>query len=279
FFPSSMTPGEQQLLSTYAQNMFFNSINFIVSVVPGAFVLGFIIAVRSLMTTERRGRSQTALVVCLTTIFICFTLFVSYQGGVSLTSTWYTLVRVSEEGFATQVQAANEKTTTWQFMSSWGTTISVLLSDGTVVWRAWCLFQGNKLWKLTLVILMILNVCINVADCIWLDIKLSLRSSDAKPTILDWLSAVLPLIVNMVTTILSILNLLIESGAIFCAIQTTYIIALVLGTYGVITSWVLAAVESVFAIASACHPVAIIALVSMIPADDTHYSKQRLETD
>ncbi|KAF9064808.1 hypothetical protein BDP27DRAFT_1450582, partial [Rhodocollybia butyracea] len=232
----------------------------------GAFVLGFMIAVQSLTMRGTWGRPQTILLVCLVTILVCFTWVVFYNGGILLMLDRYTFMQTLEQGLSAQVQAADTKTVIWQYMPDWPATINtffheLLLSDGIVVWRAWCLFQQDRYWRLLLLILMIANIGVNVADCIWPDVKLANKLSES--TALDWLSAVLSLVVNLVVTSLvackawshhrwisarlnghltrqgtraeNILNLLIESGAIFCTMQSIYVIIVVLSMYNIVS--------------------------------------------
>lgn len=111
----------------------------------GGFILGFIIAVRSLTMCvffflqvtylpfivfylPRRdswGRPQIILLVCLATILICFTWEGLYNGAVFLTSDRYTFIQTSEQGLAAQAQAALKKIKIWEFMSDWPATVNV----------------------------------------------------------------------------------------------------------------------------------------------------------
>ncbi|KAF9056850.1 hypothetical protein BDP27DRAFT_633783 [Rhodocollybia butyracea] len=288
-----MTPEEQQLISLYAGEALRVSVPLILTFAGyGGFVLGFIIAVRSLTIRESWGRPQIILLVCLVTILVCFTWEGLYNGAVFLTSDRYTFAQTSEQGLAAQAQAALKKVKIWEFMSDWPATINNLLSDGIVVWRAWCLSQQDRYWRLTLALLMIANIGVNVADCIWGDLGMALSS----PAILDWILSAISLIVNMVATILfackawayhqyiaglnsssarngtwaeNILHLLIESGVVFCAVQSIYIVIAVLGAYNIITSlWPLDTIIAINEIAAACYPVAVIALVPRIQTNN-----------
>ncbi|KAJ3996342.1 hypothetical protein F5050DRAFT_130135 [Lentinula boryana] len=128
-------------------------------ILTGAFVLGTIIAVLSLRR-KSWGRSQTSrgLLVCLLLIFICFTWDVFYSGGFNLTDIQYTFVRALPEGLVAQAQHSDDRTSTWQYMPSWAATINLLLSDCIVAWRAWILFQHDRLWRCALVVLMVANI-------------------------------------------------------------------------------------------------------------------------
>ncbi|KAJ4488986.1 hypothetical protein C8J55DRAFT_506739 [Lentinula edodes] len=281
-----MTPDEQEMVLSFAQSAFFNTVNLIVTITGyGAFVLGTIIAVVSL---RRRtwGRSQTILLVCLLIIFSCFTWDIFYSGGFNVSDIRYTFVQTLPGGLVAQAEASDRKTLAWQYMPSWAATVNLLLSDCIVVWRAWILFRDGKFWKVSLAALMIANIGINVADCIWGNIELSVEI--ASSTTLDWLSSIISLIVNIFATILiafkawnyhrfmsavsirkrtrseNILLLLIESGAIYCGIQSVYGVFILLDVYTVVDSGFSQAMDVITAmsiVAAACYPVAVIILV------------------
>ncbi|KAJ3984376.1 hypothetical protein F5890DRAFT_51177 [Lentinula detonsa] len=283
-----MTPDEQEMLASFAQVAFFNTVNSIVTITGyGAFVLGTSIAVLSLRR-KSWGRSQTSrgLLVCLLLIFICFTWDVFYSGGFNLTDIQYTFVKTLPEGLVAQAQHSDDKTSTWQYMPSWAATINLLLSDCIVAWRAWILFQHDRLWRCALVVLMVANIGVNIADCIWGDIELKVEVAGS--TTLDWLSSILSLVVNLLATLLiafkawkhhrfmteallrrrtraqSMLLLLVESGAIYCAIQSVYAVFILLDVYTVVDvgfSQAMNIITAMSIVAAACYPVAVIILI------------------
>ncbi|KAF9064666.1 hypothetical protein BDP27DRAFT_1425596 [Rhodocollybia butyracea] len=294
-----MTPHEQQLISTYAQTELFHVVNLMVYFVGyGAFVLGLVVAVHLLTGAGPWGRPKAALLVSLLAIFVSSTCQGTIAiGKIDLTSTVHILIQTADKGLAALVQFSTEEAEKWQDMSSWALTINLLLSDGIGVWRAWSLYHDSKNCRLILAILMIANVSINMADCIWIDVNSGKELS--KSAVLDWLSAIISLVVDLVATILfackawnyhqyiagldtcfahqgtwagNILKLLIESGAIFCIIQSISVMITVLTTYNVITTpWVPNTIEGLAVIAAACYPVAVIILVSTIQTEDFHY--------
>ncbi|KAJ4491000.1 hypothetical protein J3R30DRAFT_3694966 [Lentinula aciculospora] len=260
-----MTPDEQGLVSSFAQVAFFNNVNMIVTITGyGAFVLGTSIAVLSLRRRGPWGPSQISLLICLFIIFICFTWNVFYSGGFNLMDIQYT----------------------FQYMPSWAATVNLLLSDCIVVWTAWVMFQYDKLWRLALVVLMIANIGVNIADCIWGDIELNIEV--ASFTTLDWLSSIISLAVNIFATLLiafkawnhhrfmttlflrkrtraqNILLLLVESGAMYCAIQSVYAVFILLDVYTVVDvgfSQAMNIITAMSIVAAACYPVAVIILI------------------
>ncbi|KIK57936.1 hypothetical protein GYMLUDRAFT_246591 [Collybiopsis luxurians FD-317 M1] len=151
------------------------------------------------------------------------------------------------------------------------------------------------------------NKGINVGDCIWIDVELQIEESSV--TIFDWLSTGISLLVNIFATILigwetrnhlritaqhrgsdnrqthtgDALKLLVESGAVFCAMQSIYVACSVILTY-VTTGAIVMLVNIVFAVFAvgavsiacthlaaaeiknfmqACYPIAVIILIKM----------------
>ncbi|KAJ3770908.1 hypothetical protein FB446DRAFT_129463 [Lentinula raphanica] len=284
-----MSPDEQELLASFAQVAFFNTVNSIVTITGyGAFVLGSVVAILSLLRRYSLRHSPTSrgLLICLIVIFICFTWDVFYSGGFNLDDIDYTFVRILPGGLVAQAESADNHTTTWQYMPSWAATINLLLSDCIVAWRAWILFQQEKFWRLALVALMVANIGVNIADCIWGDIELQVEVVGS--TTLDWLSSTLSLAVNLCATFLialkawnhhrfltdaflhkktraqRVLLLLVESGAVYCAIQSVYEIFILLDIYTVVDTGFSQAMNVITAmsiVVAACYPIAVIILI------------------
>jgi len=195
-------------------------------------------------------------------------------------------MRTLEGGIAAQIEASNQKTLVWEYMPGWPTTINLLLSDCIVVWRAWILFQDDKLWKLLLAVLMFANIAINIADCIWDNIEVTIEVSSS--TILDWLSGLISLAVNIIATLLiawkawthhstmvdalvhrrtrvvNILLLLVESGAVYCGIQSVYVVFILLDTYTAVDLGFSQAMEIITAmsiVVAAFYPISVIILI------------------
>ncbi|KAF9071834.1 hypothetical protein BDP27DRAFT_1418652 [Rhodocollybia butyracea] len=291
-----MDPTEQQLIYAEAEMLLFGVVLLMVILIGyGAFLLGFIAAVRMLTIKGAWGRPQTILLSCLVASLVCFTWSVICNGGIYLSDDRYTLQTI---GLAQAQAAGLKKTIIWQYMPDWPVTINLLLSDGIVAWRACSLFQQDRFQRLILAVLMIANIGINVADCIWADLQLHSRA-----TTLDWLSSVLSLSVNMIATILfackarkhhryisglhgsvarkgtcaeNILNLLMESGAIFCVIQSINIIITFLDAYNMITSqWALEISEGIIVVAYACYPVTVITLAHRMQTNGVYYMNSK----
>ncbi|KAF9064676.1 hypothetical protein BDP27DRAFT_1367025 [Rhodocollybia butyracea] len=229
---------------------------------------------QQLVTTE--AEALLFAVVPLMVVIIGYGTFLAVDG--------YTFMQTSEQGLIGQAQAADKKTMIWHYMSDWPGTITLLLSDGIVVWRACSLFQQDRFWRLILVMLMIANIVPPVSiqgSYSGLAFECASLVVNMVATILFCLQSSVGHILNVqiwkdhryiagfsgdlarrVTRAENILNLLMESGAIFCAIQCISIIITVLDAYNVITSsWPPEIVQAIAAVAFACYPVSVIILI------------------
>ncbi|KIK54733.1 hypothetical protein GYMLUDRAFT_249251 [Collybiopsis luxurians FD-317 M1] len=198
-----MTPEEHQIIASYATTVYKDTISLIIVNMTGFGVslLGIFIASR-ILVTKRWTRSRIALFSCLITIFT--------------TSTWASLGRVTVALIQDQVLLAqikpkvqgvleaavkilDKRLLSTLYMATWSLTSSMLLNDLIVIWRAWILFQRERFWQAALVLLMVVNIGIQIADCILdnINVKAQLSGSDI---ILDWISAFISMVVNMFAT-------------------------------------------------------------------------------
>ncbi|KAJ3710167.1 hypothetical protein C8R42DRAFT_781535 [Lentinula raphanica] len=305
-----MSSDEQALLASDAQVVLFNIANIIVVITGyGAFVLGTTIAILSLLRYGhqsnfihrfnngivmfrryplRHSPTSRGLLVCLIVIFICFTWGIFYFGGLTFYNIKYTFIESLPAGLSAQGESASKRATTWQYMPMWPGTIIILLSDCIVARRAWLLFQQERFWRLTLVVLMVANIGVGIAFCIqWDDFRA--RAEDIKYISLTWISNTLSLTVNLCSTLLialkawtlhramtnaglhnktrvqRILLLLIESGAVFCAIDSVYDVIALLVIYMAFDDssspfQILNLIHNTSSVVSACYPVAVMIL-------------------
>ncbi|KIK51548.1 hypothetical protein GYMLUDRAFT_265786 [Collybiopsis luxurians FD-317 M1] len=282
-----MTSEEQQTIASFAYGAYQDVIYLIVVFTGyGVFALGMVMALHAL-AAKSWTTSQIALTACLITISISFTLEALYYGILDLISIQYTLTKVigsGQEGFEAGVEAAVNKILPLQYVPAWPATINVLLSDLIVVWRAWILCR-NRSRKAILVALMIINICINIADCIWDDVEPQVGEFNF--SILDSLSGVLTILVNILTTFLigwetriylrftarnrrpdneqtrtgEILKLLVKSGAVFCLIQSVNTASALIQTY-ITVDVILSTINLMANVANAWYPVAVIILIN-----------------
>ncbi|KAF5374045.1 hypothetical protein D9757_010053 [Collybiopsis confluens] len=309
-----MDSDDNAVIAAFTDTIYFDIAGLIVTTVgyelprfpPGVFIAGMIVATRSLLN-KPWTRSRVALFACLVVISICFTWEIFYTGVLELMLTKYTLLEQGGSGLVAQFEEAIQKVLPLQYLPPWPGTINVLLSDYMVVWRAWVLFQSSKSLKFALAFLMFANIGVNVADCIWGDLEVKIETSGT--SVLDWLSGIVSLAVNMFATGLiswmgwrhrrmktnaaihkrsraeNILLLLIESGAVYCAVQLIYSVFVLLQTYWYTSpSTALHIITSVGIISSAWYPVAVIILVNegsspVVETFHIHQSKTNGETD
>ncbi|KAF9064674.1 hypothetical protein BDP27DRAFT_1425606 [Rhodocollybia butyracea] len=121
-----MGPKEQQLISAEAEAFLISAAPLMVVLTGyGAFIFGFMVAIRSLTMRESWGRPQTILLVCLVTILICFTWIVSISGGGILMAEGFIFMQTLEQqqGLINHVQAADKRIMIWQYISDWPATI------------------------------------------------------------------------------------------------------------------------------------------------------------
>ncbi|KIK62168.1 hypothetical protein GYMLUDRAFT_552497 [Collybiopsis luxurians FD-317 M1] len=286
-----MTPEEQKIVLAYATSVYSNTVITVIVGVTGSGVgiLGIFIATH-ILATKSRSRSRITLLTCLAITLI--------------TLAWNIFTSVAFPIIQDQVIFSEAKPV--ESMTSWLGRILVLLSDFTVVWRTWVLFEQERLWRILLVLLMLVNAGVIIASCILDDIKIRLLESNSA-TILDWLSVMLSLVVNMFATgliawkawhhhyamkeaafrkrtrVQNILLLLIESGAIYCTIQMLYVVMILLNIYGPISSssflLTKGIISGIFMLASAWYPVAVVILINIngSPIIETVHINQTLE--
>ncbi|KIK69428.1 hypothetical protein GYMLUDRAFT_237222 [Collybiopsis luxurians FD-317 M1] len=288
-----MSPEDHKLISSYATSVYINTMSEVVVLITGygVSVLGMLIAIYILLT-KSRTRPQITLLAYLIVEFIVLTWSITTSEAFILIQEQLNFIGIKagvQEGLETQGLRANKKALPLNNMDSWALTLSGILSDLIVIWRAWVLFQPERLWKVALVLLMGINIGVNVTDCILHDIiSATLSNSDS---VLDWLSLVISSVVNMFATGLiawkawnyhhimkeaarrrrtrveSILLLLIESGAIYCAIQTLYAVFILLNIYGPTRSVgfqeAYAIFGAIFVLASGWYPIAVVILVNI----------------
>ncbi|KAJ3755584.1 hypothetical protein EV360DRAFT_72738 [Lentinula raphanica] len=257
-----MSPEEQELLSTLAQIANLN-----LAVVISLLVQKSTYPVRRV--SSQRLQITRGVILCLVMNFVCFTWFAVFQGGTFLIQAKYTLVKSLPGGLVDQVQLSANRAMAWRFMPVWAVTISnhvlmlqylkILLSDGIVVWRAWILLQHDNICRLALGCLMVANTAVNIADCIWEDVHVQTDIiALGRPSALDWVSNMLSLLLNACATFLitlkarsqhrmmydaslhkktraqHIMLLLVESGAIYCAMQAVYEVLILLQVYSTV---------------------------------------------
>ncbi|KIK57940.1 hypothetical protein GYMLUDRAFT_246594 [Collybiopsis luxurians FD-317 M1] len=305
-----MTPQEQQTLTAIGTVIRNNIVASLIEVTGlGVSVLGMSIA-SYILITKSWTRSRIALLACLIITFTALTWNMFVNAAAPFIQDQVILVDIEpkKQGeLEALAQKSNIKALPLNYMSSWDITISVLLSDFIVVWRAWVLFQQERRWQIALMILTIFNIGIQIADCIVDNIEIQVSISNSATT-LDWISIMVSLVVNMFATGLiawrawnhhqitievaihkrtraqNILLLFIESGAIYCTIQVIYTLLTLLHIYGPVNSggFLLAynVMGGINGLASAWYPMAVVVLINMdsSPVNETFHLNQTFES-
>ncbi|KAE9387889.1 hypothetical protein BT96DRAFT_1025664 [Gymnopus androsaceus JB14] len=231
-------------------------INLVVAIVDSTFfgfcLFAFIVALyihackRSIV-----GRPQKIL---LSLIIFAFLLNTWNYGlncyAAILLGTKYSFITPSTGDLNDNLEAVIVGLKTGILMATWPFNINLLIGDAIVVWRAWIIGGGHKVFKYIMALLMAANIGANLADAILDD-----TSTVGGPLALDYVSSFVSLAVNLLGTgiigfttwqhkkstyqastasrrkkssIEIILFFLLQSGAVFCAIQLLYAVAQVL---------------------------------------------------
>ncbi|KIK57994.1 hypothetical protein GYMLUDRAFT_246372 [Collybiopsis luxurians FD-317 M1] len=287
-----MTPEERQTITSYGTYIYHNSVNAIMTVAGyGLSILGIFIAIQ-ILVTKSLTVSRVALLACLIMSLIALTGTTFFSGAFPLIQVQSLFIEIKpgvQGALEAQNQVEKKNLLPLYYIPSWAMTVAGLLSDAVVVWRAWVLFQQERLWKVTLALLMIVNIGINIAGCIWDSIEVTITGSSSS-SILDWVSVAVSLVVNVFATGLiawkawsyhrivadaairrrtkveNMLLLMIESGAVYCIMQVVFIVASLLDIYAPVSGWfgqILGIIETMAPIATAWYPIAVITLINM----------------
>ncbi|KIK65156.1 hypothetical protein GYMLUDRAFT_39553 [Collybiopsis luxurians FD-317 M1] len=286
-----MTPEEQQRLVSLGTSAYFDNAGVIVYTTGiGALALGLIVATRPLVT-KPWTHNGIMLFACLIVTFVAFGWMVTCIWSNYLINNQFSFAQIKpndQGGLEASVQAAATKALPLVYMTGWPATINLLLSDAIVVWRAWVFFQRACFPKFTLAFLTTVNMGINIANCILVNLEVT-RVLPPGVKVMGWLSGLISLIVNIFATgliawkawnhhrimlevgfykrsrVQNILLLLIESGAIYCAIQMAYTVTLLINTHTAADSGfsnIFYLISGIGCVSIAWYPVAVIILIN-----------------
>ncbi|KAF9072050.1 hypothetical protein BDP27DRAFT_1320997 [Rhodocollybia butyracea] len=172
-------------------------------------------------------------------------------------------------------------------ITSWSSNIIIGVTDAVIVWRAWAMWMDNRKVRWTLLLLMLADIGVSLADCI-ADFS-SNPTTQSHAITLDWVNLVLSLSVNMIATCLiavrvwlhhksiksisitrkwtkgeRILLLLVESGAIYLLLQLLCIIIIASSVKAPLLSPIACAAvlaTALYTVGAAVNPIAIFILV------------------
>ncbi|KAE9387798.1 hypothetical protein BT96DRAFT_981285 [Gymnopus androsaceus JB14] len=297
-----MTPEESEQTAAVGTAIFHNISNLIFSTgLFGAYILAFIISMHIILQRKHNGPAHKALIALLLGGFVMSALLACASCVGNLLQVKSAFVVSLSGGVLTQEKAASLKAVPMISLQEWSGNFIILIADIAIIWRAWVLWAENKLIKCMLMIILLADIGINIADPIAdtkLDISLNININAVT---LDWVSAVLNLTVNIVATLLiahrawthhqftcatlrnkktqveAILLLMVESGAIFGVVQIAIIIFNILDIQAASFSPVdsaTALLEVLYICIAALNPVA---LVILIQTGNTYEHSSHLE--
>ncbi|KAF9058542.1 hypothetical protein BDP27DRAFT_1343343 [Rhodocollybia butyracea] len=287
-----MTPEEQQAIAALATTAYFNDAALIIySAGIGALALGIIVATRPLVNNPWT-QNRIVLFACLLVTLITFGWMVTCVWSNYLIDDRFDFAKIKptrgEGGLDASVQSSTAKALPLVYMTGWPATMNLLLSDAIVVWRAWILFQRAWFPKFALALLTIVNIGINISNCILVNLEVT-KTLGPGSKVMGWLSGLISLIVNMFATglialkarnhhllmtqvgiykrsrVQNTLLLLIESGAIYCAIQMAYTVTLLINTHTSSKSGfdnIFYLISAIGCVSIAWYPVAVIILIN-----------------
>ncbi|KAE9388294.1 hypothetical protein BT96DRAFT_981098 [Gymnopus androsaceus JB14] len=238
-----MTPEESEQIAVAGAAVFQNtSVLIFQTGLYGTYILAFIISMLIILQRENNGWAHKALIALLLAGFTMTVLTTCGAIAFNLIQVKFALVVLLPGGFMAQELAANMKIVAVDILEDWSGNFILLIADTAIVWRAWALWSENRLIKWTLLIILLADIGVNIADAI-VDTKIDLKLNIDNAATLDWVSIVLNLTVNIVATLLiahrawthhqlihailrnkktqveAILLLMVESGAIFGVVQ------------------------------------------------------------
>ncbi|KAF9069394.1 hypothetical protein BDP27DRAFT_1421033 [Rhodocollybia butyracea] len=248
-----MTPEEVIELSDIGLDLFQNFVEIIIAlIIFGIYCLAWCISLSIYWQNSTSTTSAKKAMICaLLGTFVLMLLFLGSQAIVIPVLVKYELVVTLPGGIMEQIGAANAEThsSVYDPIHDWVINIIAFIADTVIVWRAWAMWMGNRKVKWTLLLLMLANLAVSVADG-FADTDPRHFNQNRSSSTLDWVNFILSFSVNMIATCLisfrawlhhnsmksismitkkrtqgeRILLLLVESGAIYAVLQLLCII-------------------------------------------------------
>ncbi|KAE9394736.1 hypothetical protein BT96DRAFT_978377 [Gymnopus androsaceus JB14] len=283
-----MTPEESEAIGLAGITFFQNMSNLIlVTGLFGVYILASIISMHIILQKNNNGWAHKGLIALLLAGFAMTVLFTCADIAVNLLLVKLGLVEPLPGGPMAQEMTAELKAFVVDILVAWSGSFIILIADIAIVWRAWALWAEHRLIISTLLIFLLADIGIGIADSV-VDSKALINSSGNNTATLDWLSTTLNLTVNIVATFLiayrawthhrsthtilrnkktqveAILVLMVESGAMFGVVQVATIIFNALDIQAADFSPVDDAdffLDSLYIYSAALNPVALVILI------------------
>ncbi|KAE9400310.1 hypothetical protein BT96DRAFT_653136 [Gymnopus androsaceus JB14] len=238
-----MTPSEVQLLVEMGNIIYLNaSGSVIIWVLYGIFILSATIAIYLCLENSVKGGPRMILVVCMIILVLVNAWQYALGSAEIPVQIKFGLVNTLNGGLEDQLIGSAMAVGPINEQLDWPTAISLMLNDGTVIWRACAVWPHKKILSYGLITFMVSNIAVNVANCIAQDIHLD----STTVIILESAAILISFGVNLTATsaigakiwfhhratrflysnrkqkhspTIRILLLLIESGVLFCIAQ------------------------------------------------------------
>ncbi|KAF9038258.1 hypothetical protein BDP27DRAFT_788622 [Rhodocollybia butyracea] len=251
-----MTPEEVAEVKSAGSLFFIDVVSDIfLSTLFGIYCLAYCISLYIYFNTKgNAGNAKKAMIcVLLGNFVLMLILFVSFV-AVTPELVKYGLVVILPGGIMEQIVAANSQSqvTILTNLYSWLSNVIPFIADIVIVWRAWALWTNNTKVKWTLLLLTFADIAVSLADSVVHSTVFQRRSNESAIS-LDWVAVILSLSVNLIATCSiafqawlhyksmnsissrrrqtrgeRILLLLLESGAVYMAVQLLAIITVAL---------------------------------------------------
>ncbi|KAE9390525.1 hypothetical protein BT96DRAFT_980242, partial [Gymnopus androsaceus JB14] len=284
-----MTPEESEQIAS-AVTVLFQNISILIFAIGlfGIYILAFTISMLIICRQrENNGWAHKAMIALLLAGFTVTTLSTCALIAFALSLVKFGLMVSLSGGVLAQEMAATFQATVPDILQIWSGNFVYLIADTAITWRAWALWAETRLIKLILLINLLADIGVNIADAV-VDFKVISATFNLNPETLDWVGISLNLTVNIVATLLiayrawthhqsthailrnkktqvqAILLLMVESGAIFGVIQVIIIIIVVLDIHAAHPSPVEIANSffvELYTYGAALNPVAILILI------------------
>ncbi|KAF5360128.1 hypothetical protein D9757_011742 [Collybiopsis confluens] len=264
----------------------------------GFYLMAFVMTVK---TYRIDGRARKIILAGLLFSFIlcCWDLLLSKLPRL-LIFIRTALIDQSSRDMSINMQTATDAVSGWNSALTWPFNINLLIGDSIVCWRASAIWNGRKPVKNLLILLMIANAALDIADALMDDI------TTAEFVILDSVSSFFSFGVNFLATVMitltawnfywkirdfsycrvginlrKLLLFLIESGSIFCLVQLVYaLIQLPSLESNRSTTLAIYLIGCLCNISAVLYPLTVIAFIDSLSSSpvDTLYSTQVMDT-
>jgi len=243
-----MTSEESQQLTSVGSAHFWNICSLIFCcVLTGGYLLAFAIGMHILLHKRNTCRAHKAMMFILPIGCGLVVLNIYTVTSQSLVLNKYGLMISLPGGLVAQIISAQSESATSTILKAISVDVMFIIANTIILWRAWAICAQSRTMNFFLMIMLLVDIGINIAD-VMVVAKVTLLDTIGSSITMEWVAPVINLTVNTMSTLLivyrawthnrlissvlrkrktqveSILLLFIESGAVFAAIQVLYIV-------------------------------------------------------